>query len=80
LTESLTAVGFDEERLAAAGTIDFSDVHGEHKPWKDIFGAGQGVGEIDSAAPVAEVADRIVAEYRAACGSGTPAPTGEVAV
>ncbi|MCE3551096.1 nitronate monooxygenase [Pseudonocardia sp. RS11V-5] len=78
LTESLKAVGFDEEKLASAGTIDFSDVHGEHKPWKDIFGAGQGVGEIDSAAPVAEVADRIVAEYEAACGRPVPAGVLEV--
>ena len=38
-------------------------MHGEHKPWKDIFGAGQGVGAIDRAAPMAEVAAEIVAEY-----------------
>lgn len=66
LNESLTEVGFDEDKLASTGKIDFSDVHGEHKPWKDIFGAGQGVGEIDRAATVAEVADQVVAEYLAA--------------
>jgi nitronate monooxygenase len=68
LTESLTDAGYDTDHLAAAGRVDFSDVHGEHKPWKDIFGAGQGVGEIDSAAPLAEVADKVVAEYLAAGG------------
>jgi nitronate monooxygenase len=68
LTESLSDAGYDTDDLAAAGQIDFSDVHGEHKPWKDIFGAGQGVGEIDSAASLAEVADRVVEEYAAAGG------------
>ncbi|MGH3467585.1 MAG: NAD(P)H-dependent flavin oxidoreductase [Thermocrispum sp.] len=66
LTESLRDAGYTEDALTTAGKIDFSDVHGENKPWKDIFGAGQGVGQIDSAATIAEVADQIVAEYRAA--------------
>ncbi|MBN9739295.1 nitronate monooxygenase [Pseudonocardia sp. P1] len=66
LSESLSDAGYDAEDLAAAAQIDFSDVHGEQKPWKDIFGAGQGVGEIDGAVPVAEVADRIVEEYLSA--------------
>lgn len=65
LTPSLVAAGFDENRLQAQGKIDFSDVHGELKPWKDIFGAGQGVGRIDRVATVAEVADQIVREYEA---------------
>jgi nitronate monooxygenase len=74
LTESLADAGYDADDLAASGQIDFSDVHGEHKPWKDIFGAGQGVGEIDSAASLAEVADRVVAEYQAAGGVAVAAP------
>jgi nitronate monooxygenase len=68
LSESLSDAGYDADDLAAAGQIDFSDVHGEHKPWKDIFGAGQGVGEIDSAASLADVADQVVEEYLAAGG------------
>lgn len=68
LTESLTDAGYDPADLAATGQADFSDVHGEHKPWKDILGVGQGVGEIDSGASLAEVADRVVAEYRDAGG------------
>ena len=66
LSESLAEAGYDERRLAATGDIDFSDVHGEHKPWKDIFGAGQGVGATRAIEPVAEVAAQLVAEYRAA--------------
>ena len=47
VSESLAAAGFsDEQQLTTEATIDFSDVHGEHKPWKDIFGVGQGVGAI----------------------------------
>ena len=76
LTESLDAVGFDEERLGTTGKVDFSDVHGEHKPWKDIFGAGQGVGAIDRSTSVRAVADQIVAEYLAAVPSPANAPSG----
>jgi nitronate monooxygenase len=65
LTESLGQAGYDPGQLAATGQVDFSDPHGEHKPWKDIFGAGQGVGAIDRIATVAEVAEQLEAEYRA---------------
>lgn len=68
LTESLHDAGYTDDQLATQAKVDFSDVHGENKPWKDIFGAGQGVGQIDSAASIAEVSDRIVEEYRAALG------------
>lgn len=66
LTESLQAVGYGDDALSGVGKVDFSDVHGEHKPWKDIYGAGQGVGRVDRSAPVATVAEQIVAEYQAA--------------
>lgn len=66
LNESLRDAGFSDTQLSAAGQIDFSDVHGEHKPWKDIFGAGQGVGQIDRIDSVGTVADQIIGEYVAA--------------
>jgi nitronate monooxygenase len=66
LSASLKDAGYDDARVTASGEIDFSDVHGAHKPWKDIYGAGQGVGAIDRVAPVAEVAEEMIAEYRAA--------------
>lgn len=65
LRESLIAAGFDDSRIASTAKIDFSDVHGELKPWKNIYGAGQGVGQVDSAATTAEVAARLIDEYRA---------------
>jgi nitronate monooxygenase len=64
LGESLAEAGYDETSIAATGKLDFTDVHGEHKPWKDIFGAGQSVGMIDRVAPLAEVAAQIAAECR----------------
>ncbi len=71
LTESLDDAGFSDTQLSSSANIDFSDVHGEHKPWKDIFGAGQGVGKIDRIGTVSEVADKIVAEYFAASNTTT---------
>jgi nitronate monooxygenase len=66
LDESLADVGFGDEALQASGKIDFSDPHGEHKPWKNIFAAGQGVGSVDRIAPLKDIADEIVVEYLAA--------------
>lgn len=66
LTESLREAGFDDDQLASQGKIDFSDVHGGHKPWKDVYGAGQGVGTVDHVATVEKVADQIVHEYLSA--------------
>ena len=66
LTESLADVGFEQEHLDSKGKIDFSDVHGANKPWKDIYGAGQGVGQIDSVASVSEVAEQVIDEYKTA--------------
>ena len=72
LNESLTECGYTDASLDVEGKIDFSDVHGEHKPWKDIFGAGQGVGAIDRIASMAGVAAEVVAEYRAAVAGYAP--------
>lgn len=66
LKESLAAVGFDGQKIASTAKIDFSDVHGGTKPWKNIYGAGQGVGQIDRAASVSDVAAQLIDEYRAA--------------
>ena len=66
LSESLGKAGYDDNSLTAKAKIDFSDPHGEHKPWKNIFGAGQGVGRIDRIASVADVGAAVAAEYQAA--------------
>jgi nitronate monooxygenase len=64
LTESLHAVGFDDARLASTGKVDFSDVHGDHKPWKNVYGAGQGVGSVDRIVTVEQLTEQLIAEYR----------------
>ena len=38
------------------------------KAWRDIWGAGQGVGQIDDAPPVAELVARLKCEFDAASG------------
>jgi nitronate monooxygenase len=38
----------------------------EKKIWRDIWSAGQGVGQIDRVQPVAEVVATLAAEYAAA--------------
>jgi nitronate monooxygenase len=38
----------------------------EKKVWRDIWSAGQGVGQIDSVLPVAAVVARLESEYGAA--------------
>jgi len=67
LRPSLEAVGLDPDNLAprAAG---FDLAHGETQPkaWKDIWSAGQGVGQVTSIETTADVIARLRQEYRAA--------------
>lgn len=69
LRASIEAAGLDPANLPESdpsamnfGTGDGSDV----KAWRDVWGAGQGVGVIDAVRPTADVVDRIAAEYDAA--------------
>jgi NAD(P)H-dependent flavin oxidoreductase YrpB (nitropropane dioxygenase family) len=43
---------------------------GEAKAWKDVWSAGQGVGDIRDVPPAAELCRRLIAEYREAVGRG----------
>jgi nitronate monooxygenase len=36
------------------------------KPWKDVWGAGQGVGSVDEILPVREIVARLAREYEEA--------------
>lgn len=69
LSKSMVAAGLDPANLPAveAGKTYVAG-HKREKPkaWKDIWGAGQGVGAIDDIPPVAELVDRLEREYRAA--------------
>jgi nitronate monooxygenase len=36
------------------------------KAWRDIWGCGQGIGQVDGVVPAAELVARLAAEYEAA--------------
>lgn len=66
LKPSIVASGLDPEALPHADKSSMNFGSTRVKPWKDVWGAGQGVGTILDAPPVAEVVDRLATEYRAA--------------
>lgn len=68
LKSSITAAGFDPDNLPSAdpSKMDFGAAVTGAKAWKDIWGAGQGVGSIDGVGSVAALVDRLEAEYHEA--------------
>lgn len=70
LRGSIIAAGMDPDALPERDktTMNFSSAGQDTKAkaWKDIWGAGQGVGSIDDAPPAAEVIARMIREYDAA--------------
>ncbi|CDZ44218.1 NAD(P)H-dependent flavin oxidoreductase [Neorhizobium galegae] len=68
LRGSITATGMDPDALPVAdpSKMDFDQAVSGPKAWKEIWGAGQGVGAIKAVVPVAELVDRLESEYRAA--------------
>jgi nitronate monooxygenase len=68
LKRSIEAAGLDPENLPVKDkdAMNFGSAAGAAKAWKDIWGAGQGVGTIDDIPPVADLIARMKQEYRAA--------------
>jgi len=69
LKHSVVAAGFDPINLPKSdpNKMNFGTTGGaEKKVWRDIWSAGQGVGQIDAVAPVAQVVDQLAGEYLAA--------------
>lgn len=68
LKPSIVRAGMDPENLPQADpqTMSFSGGASKAKAWRDIWGAGQGIGAVRSIAPVAELVDRLAREYDAA--------------
>lgn len=64
LEGSITASGIDpaEAARAEARKMNFGDGHPKPKAWRDIYGAGHGVGTIDAIEPVAVKVARLVEE------------------
>jgi nitronate monooxygenase len=66
LARSITAAGLDPANLPTADKSSMSFATSRVKPWKDIWGAGQGVGNIREVMPTASLVERMVSEYRGA--------------
>lgn len=67
LRPSITAAGFDPDKLPKASDMDFADLSGgEKKAWRDVWGAGQGIGAIRKVQPAAAFIAQLKAEYQAA--------------
>lgn len=68
IRESILNSGLDPENLPQAdkSKMDFSSGSSKVKAWKDIWGAGQGVGQIDAIQSAGEIVARMKAEYDAA--------------
>ncbi|EDQ03916.1 hypothetical protein DSM14862_02256 [Sulfitobacter indolifex] len=68
LRPSIVAAGLDPDNLpsADASSMNFGSGSSKPKAWKEIWGAGQGIGAVKQIGGVAELVDRIEAEYRAA--------------
>lgn len=72
MRESLTAAGFDEETLKQEKQIDFSDIQGDAKAWKNIWGAGHAVGQTRDVQTTAEIVDELAREWLASAPGATP--------
>ena len=69
LKHSIVAAGFDPANLPKSdpSKMNFGTGSGaEKKVWRDIWSAGQGVGQIDKVMPVREVVAKLAEEYAAA--------------
>lgn len=68
LKGSIEAQGMDPDDLPESDpkAMNFSDTAKKPKSWKEIWGAGQGVGAIDAIEPTAKVVARLQREYSAA--------------
>lgn len=66
LRASLEQSGLDPDNLPPPGDIDIIKSAGDAKRWRDIWAAGQGVGSVHEIVSIAELVDRLVAEYQAA--------------
>jgi len=65
LKPSIRAAGMDPDQLPQSdpSAMNFGSTR---KPWKDIWGCGQGIGAVHAVEPVAERVNRLEREYRRA--------------
>ncbi len=63
MRESLDRAHFDIAKLDMPGKIDFSDIAGDGKAWKNIWSAGHGAGSVLEIQTVREVVDELADDY-----------------
>ncbi|MGG0360199.1 nitronate monooxygenase [Bacillus tropicus] len=66
LIPSILKVGLDPNHLHKKTSLDFSFAQTNEmgiKPWKDLFSAGQGVGNIKQVQPIADIVTKLKGEY-----------------
>jgi nitronate monooxygenase len=73
LRASIIAAGADPDNLQSSIKLTVS-AEGEAKAWKDVWSAGQGVGDIHDILPAAELCRRLIAEYREAVATLAAVP------
>ncbi|WP_313803115.1 nitronate monooxygenase family protein [Sphingobium sp.] len=67
LRPSIAAAGLDPDRLPKALDMDFSSIAGgDKKAWRDVWGAGQGIGAIRQVQSATAFIAQLKAEYQAA--------------
>ncbi len=75
LKASIEAAGLDPDNLPQSdpSKMDFAGDKAA-KAWKDIWGAGQGIGAVDQVIPAAALVDRLAHDYAEACARLGAAP------
>ena len=68
LKPSIAAAGLDPDNLEQSDPtkMNFAEDRQKPKRWKEIWGAGQGIGAVDKVVPTAELVDRLEREFLAA--------------
>jgi nitronate monooxygenase len=66
LRGSIVNAGLDPDALPESDKNAMNFGSGRTKAWRDIWGAGQGVGQVDEVLPATEVVARLEREYQAA--------------
>ena len=70
LRPSITAAGLGPDKLANAADMDIAAMaEDEKKAWRDIWGAGQGIGAVEKIQPAASFIEQLRAQYVAAIAS-----------
>lgn len=67
LRPSITAAGLDADKLPSASNMDISSMAEDgKKAWRDIWGAGQGIGAVEKVQTAARFIEELKAQYQAA--------------